>query len=207
MQVDNELKFEQHIELQCAKANKILCIIRRSFEYLDKDMLRKLYTALIRPLLEYGHEITYPRFNKAATLLEGVQKRATKMIPELKNIPYEERLKTMNLQSLYYRRDRGDMMEVYKLSQGLYNVVSILTPESDHTRRGHAYKLKLPRTYKDVRQKFFSVRSVSKWNSLPDTVVTAETIESFKTCLDKHWKNHTQNLTPVMPLPPCNRDT
>ena len=70
--VDNELKFDKHIEIQCSKANKILGMIRRAFTYIDKDSMRQLYTSLIRPIIEYVHVITYPRFKKSEIPLEKI---------------------------------------------------------------------------------------------------------------------------------------
>ena len=49
--------------------------------------------------------------------IENVQRRATKQLPGIKNIPYEERLERLKLSTLAYRRTRGDMIEVYKLLQ------------------------------------------------------------------------------------------
>ena len=45
------------------------------------------------------------------------------MIPELSNLEYEERLESLKLPSLYYRRARGDMIECYKYLTGIYNLV------------------------------------------------------------------------------------
>ena len=63
--------------------------------------MRQLYTSIVRPHLEYGHAITYPRYEKDKKLLEQVQ-RATKLISELKE--YVDRLKALDLLSLHYRR-------------------------------------------------------------------------------------------------------
>ena len=76
-------------------------------------------------------------------MIEKVQKRATRMISSLKNLPYEERLKALNLPSLYYRRKRSDMILVYQIFHGLVNVnpltffppASILTPPVVTTSR------------------------------------------------------------------------
>ena len=74
----------------------------------------------MRPHLEYCNTVTYPVYEKDAKLLESVQRRATKMVPGMKNCDYATRLKKLALPSLSYRRKRGDMIEVYKYTHGLY---------------------------------------------------------------------------------------
>ena len=59
---------------------------------------------------------------KDADMLEGVQRRATKMIPSLRNLSYEERLKRLGMFSLRRGRLRGDMIEVLKMMQGINKV-------------------------------------------------------------------------------------
>ena len=54
VQVDPELKFNQHVELIANKANKMLGLIRRSFTFLDGPTVKKLYSSLVRPILEYS---------------------------------------------------------------------------------------------------------------------------------------------------------
>ena len=51
-------------------------------------------------------------------LLEGVQKRATKLVPELRNMTYKKRLEKLGLTCLEDRRIRGDMIETYKIMTG-----------------------------------------------------------------------------------------
>ena len=69
-----------------------------------------MYKTLVRPLLEYGHTIIYPRYEKDKKLIEEVQRRATKMVQELKDKEYPDRLK--HLSTMQYRRDRGDMIDL-----------------------------------------------------------------------------------------------
>ena len=84
--VDPELKFSRHIEGQVNKANKILGMIRRSYIYLDKDTMKRLFVALVRPHLEFSNVAWSPRLIKDKKLLEGVQRRATKL--ELQKSPW-----------------------------------------------------------------------------------------------------------------------
>ena len=53
--------------------------------------------------------------------IEKVQKRATKLVISLKKLPYKERLLQLNLHTLKYRRLRGDMIEVYKITHEMYD--------------------------------------------------------------------------------------
>ena len=68
-----------HIAEKVNKANSVAGAIRRSFEYLDKDSFKKLYTALVRPRLEYANAVWNPYKKKDITTLENVQRRATKI--------------------------------------------------------------------------------------------------------------------------------
>ena len=58
---------------------------------------------------------------KNIDMIENVQKRANKQIPGLKDIPFEDRLKELNLPTLAYRRIRGDLIETYKIASGKYD--------------------------------------------------------------------------------------
>ena len=102
MQVDPELKFDQYEELMANKANKMLGLIRRSFTFLDGPTVKKLYSSLVKPILEYGNAIWAPTLKRDQRILENVQRRATKLIPKLKCQEYCDRLKALKLPSLYY---------------------------------------------------------------------------------------------------------
>ena len=190
VQVDKNLSFQEHIQLQVSKANRILGMLRRSFEHLDSESLVWLYKALVRPHLEYCHHIIHPRFKRDLKLIESVQRRVTKFLPGLKDISYEGRLRRMRLPSMFYRLQRGDMIEVYKYLHGLYNIADLpFALEESHRTRGNCYKLKKIRCHGLVRQSFFSNRVFELWNSLPNQVVDAPSVNSFKSRLDRHWAN------------------
>ena len=74
---------------------------------------------MIRPKLEYA-EVTWPMHKKKHVLkLERIQRIATKMVPEMDELTYEERLKEMHLTTLKERRERGDSITIYKLMNNL----------------------------------------------------------------------------------------
>ena len=65
-------------------------LIKRNFTFIDIPIFLHLYRALIRPHLEYGQAIWSPQFVRQSKLIENVQRRATKLIPNLKNLSYSE---------------------------------------------------------------------------------------------------------------------
>ena len=70
--------------------------------YLDNDTVKTLYMSLNPPHLEYGNTAWTPRFKKDMSLIENVQRHATKLSPVIKDLQYEEHLRILNLLSLYY---------------------------------------------------------------------------------------------------------
>ena len=96
-----------------AKANQRVGIIRRTFTKLNKDSFKILYKSLVRPILEYCSVIWFPLFKSEAVEIEKVQRRATKLIPGFKDLPYSDRLKALNITTLAYRRKRADILQIY----------------------------------------------------------------------------------------------
>ena len=70
---------------------------------------------MVRPVLEYGNVIWFPYLKRQSAAIEKVQRRATRMLPFLSDLCYEERLKILKLPTLKHRRLRGDMIQTYKI--------------------------------------------------------------------------------------------
>jgi len=104
--MDNRLKFSTHIGHAVAKGNPVLGLMKRSFVHRDSDIIKRLFTALVRPHLEYANGVCHPRLKKDIEQLEKVQRRANKLVTGFSNMSYENRLKAMKLPSLVYRRYR-----------------------------------------------------------------------------------------------------
>ena len=185
---DTDLKFRQHISNSINKANRITGLIRRTFLHVSRKSFRKLYKTLIRPHLEYGNIVWNPRFRKDIEAIERAQKRATKLVHNVRNLSYTERLKILKIPTLSYRRFRGDMIEVYKLLYKLEDIdYTVFFQKCDHYEqniRGHQFKLRKKSCKKEIRKHFFSLRVISDWNALPEFIVSAPTLNSFKNRLD-----------------------
>ena len=126
------------------------------------------------------------------TIRTHVQRRATKMIPELKHLSYPERLKKLKLPTMAYRRARGDMIEVFKIVAQIYdnkttdNFLSF-RENMNMSLRGHEFTLEHKRLSCPARIHFFANRIVNNWNSLPNHVVNAGSLNIFKNSLDRLW--------------------
>ena len=188
--IDNKLGFNEHVARATAKANRMVGVIRRSFDYLTKKTFVQLYKGIVRPILEYGHSVWQPSQKTLCSDIEDVQHRATKLIGTLKEMPYPDRLRALKLPTLEHRRLRGDMIEVYKYLHGHYDVNRPHLPlASGRPLRGHSLKLQKDRHRLNLRGNYFSHRVVASWNDLPEEVVAAPTTNAFKSRLDKHWKH------------------
>jgi hypothetical protein len=189
--VDTELKYREEIRTRVCKATSIVGIIRRTFTFLDEDMFVKFFKGLVRPHLEYASLAWTPTTIKETKDIEAVQRRATKQIPTLKNLEYEERLRKLKLPTLKFRRHRGDMIETYKILHRVYDTdPGIFFHRSQTNTRGHTLKLEKRRAETPCRYRTFSTRVINSWNSLPEEVVSAPSLQAFKNRLDRHWKNH-----------------
>ena len=185
---------------QCAKAakkaNQVLGQMARSFHYRDKFTWIRLYKIYVRCHMEFAMQAWSPWTQADRDLLESVQQRAVRMVSGLTGKTYLDRLKEVGLTTLEARRNRGDMIEVWKILHGEENVeadtwFTMALGQNDRVTRQSSDPLNLvkPRARLDMRQNFFSVRCVDPWNSLPTDVKSAKSLNSFKNKYDYFSQN------------------
>ena len=192
------MTFSQHINSTVVKANQVVGVIRRSFKKMDKEIFVQLFTSRVRPILEYGNVIWNPRLIRDIDAIERVQRRATRTVPGISTMSYPDRLRTLRLPSLVYRRARGDMIETYKFLHNVYDLNNEWLRRDHSTRtRGHSLKLEKRICQTTMRQHCFSNRVINNWNSLPESIISAPTVNSFKSKLDQHWYNHIYSTAPI----------
>ncbi len=117
--IASSFKISQQCKEAAGKAKRMLGFMKRNFSFKNKDIILPLYDSLIRPHLEYAVQFWSPHLAKDIAKLEAVQRRATKMIPSLRNKSYEERLARLHLLSLEKRCLRGKLIECFKILKGL----------------------------------------------------------------------------------------
>jgi hypothetical protein len=176
------------------KANNIMGPIRRTCTYLDEQSFKDLLQVLVRSHIEYAEAVWSPFKVGDIEKIENVQRRDTKQVPTLKkNMEYNERLKKLKMPTLKYRRMRGDMIEVFKIINYIYDpltTVDMFELNTTSNTRGHSKKIKIKTSRLNVRKYTFAVRIVEIWNSLPESVIQAKTVKQFEIGLDEHWKHH-----------------
>ncbi|KAF2344593.1 hypothetical protein FHG87_024652 [Trinorchestia longiramus] len=138
--------------------------------------------------------------------MEKIQRRATKMIPELHNHSFERCLQHLELISLEQRRLRGQLIKTFKYLNSLNNVTleGFFERNSNVRTRNNGYKL-IQRNFKTYQAKnLFPVKIAATWNQLPENIVSASTVNTFKNRLDKYWltnppvlrRTNARSLTP-----------
>ena len=150
-------------------------------------MLR-VYKTLIRPHLEYCVQLWNPAAEHGNWSLilriESVQRRFTRMIEGVGLLPYSERLQILQLTTLAERRSRGDLIEVWKASQGLSQLDRVLNFSRSGLnlicKPGKSRISKINR----IKRNFINERVMSIWNKLPIEVKNAPTLNNFKTNLE-----------------------
>ena len=187
---DPSLNFSLHHDKAIAKANSRLGLVKRSFRHLDEKSFITLYKSLIRPILEYSSVVTNPVRKQDQDRLESVQRRATKLVPGLKDKPYGERLKVLKIPSLKYRRKRCDVLQTYRILTKVDDLeeTDFFTMRQEDRTRSNGFKIFKRQCRTKARANAFSQRVVNNWNNLPKEVTTAPTVNRFKSALENHWQ-------------------
>ena len=95
--ITKDLKWKKQTEKNCKTAKRVLVSIARNFRYKKKELILPLYKCLVRPHLEHAVQFWSPNLRLDIDKIVKIQRRATKMIPEIRNHSYHQRIQDLDL--------------------------------------------------------------------------------------------------------------
>ena len=157
-------------------------LLRKAFQSLSKESFLTLYKSYVRPQLEYASVVWCPFLQKVIELLERAQRRATKTVASLHNLPYSQRLQELALCTLSERRSRNDLVWTFKILKGYLGVdlSPLFNINNDKRLRAHSLKLRHNQYKSKIRENFLSNRVFTAWNALPANTINSHSINTFK---------------------------
>ena len=188
---NNSFNFNDHILAIVSKANQKIGWTTRNILSRDAYVISRVYKALIRPHIEYCTQAWAPVARhghwQLIMKLESVQRKVTRLVNDIKNLSYKERLESLGLTTLLERRMRGDLIETFKIISGVSQYGSTLFNISERT--GNLVSRQKSKTKSARQLDFFSNRVIYFWNKLPTQVKDSTSVNNFKNNLDKFRVN------------------
>jgi hypothetical protein len=181
--INKKLQFSDHISKVVKTAYFTMRCILKNFKSRSISIYLRVYTAYIRPKLEYATEIWSPHMVKEIKRIEKIQRFYTRMVLRkcmLPDLPYKDRLKFLGLETLENRRKIFDLSMMYKILMGQthLNPYSLFTL-SERLGRKHNKQVKIKHRISKTAHSFVN-RTSNLWNRLDQTIVNSSTVEEFK---------------------------
>ena len=190
--VHKSLKPSKHCQKAANMATSVLYQLAKHFHYRDRHVFKKLYIQYVRPHLEFASPAWSPWLETDKKILEHVQEKAIRMISGLSGRTYEEKCDELGLETLETRRERQDLLEMFKIMNGYGNINPGTLFSKVHDREGRVTRLRadpanviVPRARLDIRKNSFTVRVPDRWNELPTETKTTASLQKFKTAVKR----------------------
>ena len=182
--IDGSLTWNSHIDATAKKANNTTAFLRRNLSMCPRTIKANCYKTLVRPQLEYAAAVWDPSTQTNINKLEQVQRRAARFTTGdyRHTSSVTAMMKQLDWETLQARRQQSKAVMMYRVINNLVEVRAqgILVPAGVHTR-GHGNRYQQPFTRVECYKASFFPSGIKLWNSLPENVVTAPSLDVFKT--------------------------
>ena len=182
--LQSNLKWDKHINNITSKANQTLNFLRRNLKVNSQKIKDHAYKALVRPKLEYSSCIWDPSHTNQIKQIEKVQRRADRFTCNRyhNTSSVTDMLEDLDWPTLQVRRLKTRLIMFYKIIHFQVAIYpsDLLFHSDSRTRQSNPNCYKHIQTSKDAYKYSFYPRTIIQWNQLPSSIVTAETVESFK---------------------------
>ena len=170
--IRKDLKWQKQTEKSRKTANRLLGLIARNFNYRSTELVIPLYKSIARPHLEYAVRFWSPHLRRDIDKMERVQIKATKMIQEIQNHSYQQRLKDLELIHLVQRILRVQLIEVFKYLNRFNNIspIGLFDYDFNDITRNNGKKIIVKRFNTSVAQHFSSINITTTCKALPNHV-------------------------------------
>ena len=189
VQMSSDLTFSIHIENVVAAATKLVGWVLRTFRRRSRTLMLTLWKSLIQSKLDYCSQLWSPSDQASITSLEGVARNYTSRVGGMEGLDYWERLHKLAMYSQERRRERYQIIFIWKLSQGL--VTGYRLPFVQNMRRGLLVAVphmasKSPAAVRKARESSLQVKGARLFNLVPKDLrnLTGVSVDTFKAGLD-----------------------
>jgi hypothetical protein len=193
--IGKDCKNDKQAEKSINQANIALGRMRKTFQFFNVKLFKILYPTYIRPYLEFATPVWNVLSEKLIKKIESIQRRATKMVFEIRSLSYEERLNALGLTTLELRRKRSDLIQTYKIINGIDEVdIDMGTGRNlrqggrNLINHGHQIEKEIPGS-NPMRNFSLPNRTATTWNILPSEVVRSNNVDIFKKRIDEHMRS------------------
>ena len=192
---NKSMSWDTQINACISKANQMIAWVTRNTVLRDIYVMRSIYKTVIRPHLEYCVQLWSPTASHGnwtnIIKIENVQRRFTRLIDGIGTLPYSERLEALKLTTLAERRIRGDLIETFKIINGLVNYgQNLFSTGRSGAKLISKKSSSADRKVRQLKNSFLSERVIGYWNKLPSSVRNTANVEEFKISLESFKKEH-----------------
>lgn len=177
--ISDDTSWNKHIDKTTAKGNQRLGFLKRNLKINSKDIKAQAYKSLVRPTLEYSSSVWDPHTSRSSDALEMVQRRSARWVMNdyFQTSSVSKMLQTLHWRPLAQRRADARLIILYKITHGLV----LINPASYFRLHRNGLNIQPIHARTQYYQYSFFPRTISNWNDLPQKVIAAPTLGSFRT--------------------------